>query len=350
MERFRLADRFAERHSAILPINNRRYDPTANFGVVPIDAFPYRPPMRPLRALVIYVVVVFIGGALIAPWLYWLCQHFASAFPHLAASPFHRYVNRSLLGLALIGLWPLLRSLGATSLREVGLVWPAGQWKKLGAGFLLGFVSLAVAALAALAFGARQMDPHLATGELVRKLFGAALTAAVVAVLEEVLFRGAIFGALRKMFHWVFALVVSSMVYAIVHFMQSADVAGSVTWLSGLQLLPRMLAGFGDLHAIVPGFFNLTLVGAMLALVYQRTGNLYFSIGLHGGWIFWLKSYGAVTRPIAAASAWWGTSKLTDGWMTLAVLACALLVFTKLPVARSDVAARVRMPMGGFLK
>lgn len=306
--------------------------------------------MRPLRALVIYVVVVFIGGALIAPWLYWLCQHFASTFPHLAASPFHRYVNRSLLGLALLGLWPLLRSLGATSLREVGLVWPAGQWKKLGAGFLLGFVSLAVAAFAALAFGARQLDPHLATGALVGKLFSAALTAVVVAVLEEILFRGAIFGALRKMFHWVFALVVSSMIYAIVHFMQSADVAGSVTWLSGLQLLPRMLAGFGDVQALVPGFFNLTLVGAMLALAYQRTGNLYFSIGLHGGWIFWLKSCGAITRQVAAASAWWGTSKLIDGWMALVVLAAALLVFTRLPAGRNASAAPVRMPIGGFFK
>lgn len=307
--------------------------------------------MRPLRALAIYVVVVFVGGALAAPWLYWLCQHFASAFPHLAASPFHRYVNRCILGLALIGLWPLLRSLGATSVREVGLVWPAGQWKKLGAGFLLGFLSLAVAALAALAFGARQIDPHLAAGTIVGKLFGAALTAAVVAVLEEILFRGAIFGALRKVFHWVFALVVSSMVYAIVHFLRSADVVGGITWLSGLQVLPRMLAGFGDLHELVPGFFSLTLVGALLALAYQRTGNLYFSIGLHGGWIFWLKSYGAVTRPAAAAtSAWWGTSKLTDGWMALVVLAGALVVFVRLRIGRPNGDAPVRVPIGGFFK
>src|SRR5262245_26600382 len=112
--------------------------------------------MRPLRALVIYIAVVFVGGALLAPWLYWLAQHFAGTFPNLAHAPFHRFVNRALLILALIGLWPLLRNLGATSCRDIGFVRPNGQWKKLGAGFLLGFVSLAVVAGLALAFGARQ--------------------------------------------------------------------------------------------------------------------------------------------------------------------------------------------------
>ena len=68
-----------------------------------------------------------------------------------------------------------------------------------------------------------------------------------------------------------------------------------MAWNSGLILLPRMLGGFADFHALVPGFFNLTLAGVLLGLAYQRTGNLYFSIGLHAGWIFWLKTYGAFT-------------------------------------------------------
>ncbi len=164
----------------------------------------------------------------------------------------------------------------------------------------------------------------------------------MVAVLEEVLFRGAIFGGLKKIFHWVFALVVSSMIYAIVHFMRSADLPGPVTWLSGLRLLPLMLGGFADLHALVPGFFNLTLAGALLALAYQRTVNLYFSIGLHGGWIFWLKSFAAFTQPVAGAGTWWwGTGKLIDGWFALLVLAGAMLIFTRLRFGRQPEAATI---------
>ncbi len=96
--------------------------------------------MRPLRALVIYILVVFLGGALLAPWLYWLVQAGTKSATHIAGAPFHRFVDRSLLLLALAGLWPLLRNLGATSWKEIGFVKPAGQWRKLLGGFLLGFI------------------------------------------------------------------------------------------------------------------------------------------------------------------------------------------------------------------
>jgi uncharacterized protein len=96
-----------------------------------------------------------------------------------------------------------------------------------------------------------------------------------------------------------------------------------------------MMRGFANWEQIVPGFFNLTLAGALLALAYQRTGNLYFSIGLHAGWIFWLKSYGALTTDVPNANAWlWGTGKMIDGWLALVVLSLTLVVFTCLPLKR----------------
>ena len=286
--------------------------------------------MRPLRALVIYIVAVFIVGALLAPPLYWLLQHYASTFPKLAAAPFHRYVNRSLLGIALLGLWPLVKNLGFNSAREIGLVRPRGQWKKLGAGFLLGLVSLAIIGGLAFAFHARQLNPKLSGADLTHKLLSAMGTAIVVAVLEEILFRGALFGALRKVFNWIFALVISSMIYAILHYFESADKAGPVTWLSGLQLLPLMLGNLGNLQAAIPGFFNLTLAGMLLGWAYHRTGNLYFSIGLHGGWIFWIKAYAATTGLAPGANAWlWGSGRMAivNGWIALPVLVLTLFVF-----------------------
>ena len=64
----------------------------------------------------------------------------------------------------------------------------------------------------------------------------------------------------------------------------------------------------------------------ILALAYQRTGTLYFSIGLHAGWIFWLKSYGFLTNSQAEAGTWfWGTAKLVDGWLALIVLTLVLI-------------------------
>src|SRR2546426_934187 len=113
--------------------------------------------MRPLRSLLLFLAGILIGGAWLAPFLYWLTQWAAQEFPafqRMAHNPFHRFVNRSVLGLAVLGMWPFLRSLGIRSWEAVGLVKPTGQWKKLAGGFALGFGSLACVALLALAAGA----------------------------------------------------------------------------------------------------------------------------------------------------------------------------------------------------
>ena len=297
--------------------------------------------MHPVRSLLIYAGVVFLGGALLAPWLAWGVQSLAVHLPelrNLANQPFHRYVNRSILALALIGLWPLLRALGVSACRDVGLVKPAGQGHNFACGFALGFASLAGVAVVVLAAGAREANTGVAASRLLEKASSAALTAAVVAVLEEILFRGAIFGAMRKAFRWPAAVVVSSAIYGLVHFFSRPPSPAQIQWTSGLVVLPTMLSGFVDVEQVVPGFFNLTLAGALLALAYQYTGNLYFSIGLHAGWIFWLKFYGFITRETAHANVWfWGTSRLIDGWLALIVLAFVALLLSKLrPRAKID--------------
>ena len=284
--------------------------------------------MRPLRALIIYILVVFVGGALLAPWLYWFIHVFAHQFPQIAAEPFHRFVDRSFLILALAGLWPLLRALGVNSWREAGVVGPQGQWVKLLVGLLVGFLSLAVVAGSALAFGDRVSVHSVNAHAVVATIFHALSTAVIVAVIEEFLFRGGIFGGLRKFFYWPLALVISSFVYAFTHFLRPADVTGEVGWQSGLVLLPRILGGFTDVQVLMPEFLNLTVAGLLLGLAYQRTGNLYFSMGMHAGWVFWSKTYGTLTTAAPHAATWfWGTSKMLDGWFALVVLVVVLVLF-----------------------
>ncbi len=276
--------------------------------------------MRPIRLLTLYLVVVFVGGALLAPQLLRVAQTL-SPDSKWAHAPFHRYVNRSILILALAGIWPLLRSFGASRFSEMGLPGLRGEWGRLAMGFLLGFISLAMIAAIVLIAGARHLKTDLSAIQWIGGLAGALGTAVVVSILEELLFRGAVFGSLRKAWLWPGALVLSSMIYAIVHFMRSAEIEGTVTWSSGLRLLPLMLAGFADVKTVVPGFFNLSLVGMMLGYAFERTGKLYFSIGLHGGWIFWLKFYGLATVAAASTHEWfWGSQKLVDGWLALIVL------------------------------
>jgi hypothetical protein len=285
--------------------------------------------MRPIRLLLIYFAVVFLGGALLAPWLYWLAQWAAAHWPTLAglaAKPFHRFLDRSLLGLALLCLWPLLRGGGARRWRDLSFVRQVRPARQILRGFALGWASLAAVALLAVVCGARAFILTHSAAEVLRLLLNATVTAVVVAILEELIFRGALFGLLRQSMSWPAALVVSSAIYSVVHFIKSGATPLPVEWHSGLALLWEMLR---HPPPMLPAFFTLFVAGSILALSYQRTGTLYFSIGLHAGWIFWLKAYGFLCSPSSAYFSFWGTDKLIDGWLSCIVLAILFILIVR---------------------
>ena len=79
--------------------------------------------MRTARAIVVYALAVVVLGALLAPWLFWLVQWLAATFSWaewMARHPFKRIFNRSLMIVALVGLWPLLRYVGIRSWSTFG--------------------------------------------------------------------------------------------------------------------------------------------------------------------------------------------------------------------------------------
>ena len=283
--------------------------------------------MRLTRALLIYFAVVFLGGALLAPVLY----HVAHGFGPLTNVPFHRFMDRAVLGSALICLWPLLRVMGITSWAELGFRNASEKWRDIVPGFLIGFCSLAAIAFLSIASGARKAHLPPSAHEILVHLASAGFAAVVVAILEEILFRGALFGSMRKAWRSGTAVVVSSIIYALAHFVQKAPEPQVVTWSSGFAMLPQMFGSLADLHALFPKVLVLFVAGVILAIAYQRSGSLFLSIGLHAGWIFWLKSYRFVSIPVRGVSTWmWGTDQLIDGWMSLLVLLAVLVAVDRM--------------------
>jgi membrane protease YdiL (CAAX protease family) len=289
--------------------------------------------MRSVRLVGLYFAFVFLGGGLLAPWIYKLV-HFANAvLPGLqgvAAKPFPRYVGRSLLMMALAGLVPFMRAARFGSWREVGLSFRSGWLRYLGLGFAVGWLSLACVVLVVLGMGGRQLAAGFTMVSLLKHVFLAGLAAALVAPLEELFFRGVLFGTLRRTFHWTAALGLSSAIYALVHFLERPEPFAQITWASGLVVLGGMAHGFTQVDKMIPGFLNLTLVGMILGLAYQRSGTLHFSIGLHAGWIFWLKTYGFITEDRVGSRVWlFGTSKLIDGWLALLMLGAVFFLVNR---------------------
>lgn len=283
--------------------------------------------MRLPVALGIYLVAVFAGGALLAPWLHALAAWGTDFFPALqgiAYQPFHRYVNRCFMVIAIVGLWPLGR-MARLTVADTGWRGNADWRRRLVTGSLVGLCTLAIPAVFCVFAGSRVFQLPDSTALLLRH-FGNAIGAAVlVSLLEEAVFRGVVFGALRKHCSLVLAIGFTSGIYALVHFFERTRHEGDVLWSSGLALLPRMARGFADWQMIVPGFFSLTIAGIILALAVRATGNLYFSIGLHAGWIFWLKSFRFFTREGENSHAWLlGSAKLIDGWAAFFVLLATL--------------------------
>lgn len=289
--------------------------------------------MKPLRALLLYLAVVLLGAAALAPWV-WRAVHAGWPDGTIAQQPFHRYVNRCLLGLALLGLWPLLRALGANSWKSIGADQPFSERRNWRNGIVFGWGSLGGAAVIAVLSGGRiwnlTADPNLWLKHAANAL-GAAL---LVSVLEELLFRGAVFSALRRAGSFTWAAGLSSGLYAFVHFFQRPPSPTVITSGSGFIILGQMLTGFTDWRALVPGWLTLSLAGWLLALARERTRRIWFGVGLHAGWIFWLKSYGFATTPTgtAIAGSLWGSDKLYDGWLALGVLVVTGLILHRTTV------------------
>ena len=275
--------------------------------------------MRPGTALLVYIIFVFAGAALIAPWV-------AFALQGSMDVPFRRVVNRCLLTLALIGIYPLIKALGFRSWKEIGIRKDVPILKHLGTGLLIGSILLGLAAVCSLTFGGALWDRARPLN--MNKVLSALLSGVVVGFLEEVLFRGAIFTALRRTWSETVALWSSSAIYAIVHFFARPEDPAKIGWDSGFLILGGMLQGFTEFQTVIPGFLGLALLGMILALAYQKTGALWLSMGIHAALVFWVKLYGSGTNPNPQANLWfWGSEKLTDGWFCFILLAIAALCF-----------------------
>ena len=244
--------------------------------------------MRSLGKIFLYLAAVLLAGALAAPQAWKLIQGLPPEWlgglaGEVQRMPFHRYLSRSLQVAAVVLLWPLLRWLNVRSLRELGLLRNPCPARDAAAGVLPGLAGSLVLQAVLLLSGAFVLRGGWSPSVLPKIL----LSAAVVALLEEFLFRGVVLGFCRQSLGATGAVLLSSLLFAMVHFLNlPAAGAGSPPgcW-SGLALLGEVGHSFPTPPLFGWSFATLCAAGLLLGWLTVRTASLWAAAALHGSWI-----------------------------------------------------------------
>lgn len=242
--------------------------------------------MNDLGKIILYLIGTVILGALLASPLYWGAHWLAShdIFPVLAEFPYRRYFHRGLLVAAILLLWPTARWLAIPGVRELGLVPNPRRWRDLAFGFAASFLMMTLLAIVLLQLDVYRLRSSTQWVPLAR----VALSAVVVSLLEEGLFRGALLGLAMRTLSWRPALLAVSALYSILHFLkpqQELPDGHTINLFSGFVMIPGAFAQFQEPWLVLGGFTTLFLIGWILGWSRLRTGSLWMAIGLHAGWI-----------------------------------------------------------------
>lgn len=262
-----------------------------------------------------------------APWIWWGVHAASSAFhapsiQGLSDHPFHRYVHRCVLGFAVLALWPLARALGRRSFEDLGWSGRPEAWRLWLSGVSLGAAMFGSTLVIELLLGARVWRADLTWSRTAASVVAAAGSALVVGPLEETVFRGVLCRGLSGSVGWPRAIGISSVVYAWVHFLSKVPSPDTVGAMSGFVVVWDMLRASMDVTGWMPGMPTLAVAGVLLGRFLQRTGSLHLSVGLHSGWVLFIKMRGALTSSLAGSGwlAGWGESRISAGWAGLAAV------------------------------
>ncbi len=256
--------------------------------------------------IVVYLCAVLVGGALLAPPLYWAVQAAIASGWLLVLQKygFQKYFNRSLLVSAVVLLWPMVRWLGVKGWAPAVFRGDPWGWRRTGWGFGLGAVAMAALGAGYVWAGFYHWTGCPSWGVWMKAL----VSALVVGCLEESLFRGAIADLAERSGGRALALWGTSALFAGVHFLKPDPSAKIevVGWGSGFELVPRMFYQFSEPLLWLGGFGTLWVFGLVLGLAVRRTGSLWLSIGIHAGLVFVKLVFGKGTERVWERLPWVG--------------------------------------------
>jgi len=260
---------------------------------------------------VFWILSVLVLAAVLSPWVYQAGKNFALSAADgdssglggwLAAAcgraKFSRYFSRCFSISALLLLPFLLKRISKVRARDgvaaavrIKLPWKTAALQ-IALGCLIAGGILWGTGLILEQLGAYAAEPK--PTPLAKLLPRILLPAIAAPLLEEWIFRGLLLGLWLRYTQPLAACVGTSLFFAFVHFLsppEGSEIANPAAAGAGFELLGKILLHFTDPTFFVTDFATLFVVGMILAWARLRTGALWFSIGLHAGWVAAFKGF-----------------------------------------------------------
>lgn len=206
--------------------------------------------------------------------------------------PLAKLISKATLVLLLLSIFPFKRYL-RLSWADLGFAPAAVFFRQLGFGLLLGLVTLLPVLLTLYALDVQIWDDGRtwSSGKLIWKIAVALFLSLLIGLGEEVLFRGLLLSGLRRKLPLLAAVVISSLYFALLHFLKSKTQIpyDQQAPASGLFLAVEAFGNWLN-PEIIDALIALFMVGAFLAVVRVSIPNsLGWCMGCHAGWVWQIK-------------------------------------------------------------
>ncbi len=246
---------------------------------------------------------------------------------------FGKVMRRILMLVALIMFIVFRKSLSFGALVSSGLKLRPGFLKNFLFGFLLAGLAILVYYGFGLLSGARAI--HLdydSAGDIIEHIVGYLLIGCLIAIIEEILFRGFVLQSFQESMSAPMSVCVCSLIYSLLHFFRSDVIVSTgfqpfVGFVTIAQFFKPLFFEFLNNLSEIIGLF---LLGVVLSYAFVKTKTLYFSIGFHAGCVFMMKADGMFLNRDREKMKWlFGGSELINGVLTWFFLICIFFIIRK---------------------
>lgn len=206
--------------------------------------------------------------------------------------PLNKVVSKITLLLLLLSIFPLKKIL-KFSWSDLGFAPRTVFFKQMGQGLMLALATLLPVLLTLYLLDVHIWDTsrNWTMGKIAGKIGLALFFAMLIALGEEILFRGLLMTGLRRKMPLIAAVGISSFYYAALHFLNSYTQVPfeQQTIATGLLMVADAFANWFN-PLFVSALISLFVVGVFLAVIRNRTPqSLGLCIGCHAGWVWQIK-------------------------------------------------------------